>query len=66
MFDHIACEYLLPETGYEVPEGHDVWQTKSLKNLMDHYTIAAGGKLIVWCRDEAEAVRGGSEGVQKL
>lgn len=43
MFDHIRCEYPLPDgldaTGIE-------FQTKAFENLMERYTIMADGRLI--------------------
>lgn len=42
MFDTIKCKYPLPD-----PQLQDCdFQTKSLENLMDRYTITADGKLV--------------------
>jgi len=45
MFDHIRCEYILPEAPEEVQ--NSIFQTKDLENLMDEYTITREGKLIL-------------------
>lgn len=45
MFDHVRCEYILPEATEEIQKS--VFQTKDLENLMDDYTITNTGKLIL-------------------
>lgn len=54
MYDEITCEYPLPRTGFRVLIGH-TFQTKDLENLLDKYTITAGGKLI-WHKESLERV----------
>ena len=42
MYDHIHCEYPLPDAEMQEKE----FQTKDLENLMDYYTITKEGLLI--------------------
>lgn len=43
MFDHIICEYPLPD-GFDLPDAE--FQTKDLDNTLATYTITADGKLV--------------------
>ena len=45
MYDHIKCEYPLPDASEEVQ--NDVFQTKDFYNAMDDYTITKEGRLIL-------------------
>lgn len=51
MFDHITCEYPLPDK--EVQD--EVFQTKSMERHMDDYVITKEGRL-VWHRIRYESV----------
>ena len=46
MFDHITCNYPLPEPESEL---RDDFQTKDLYNSLDTYTITESGRLIRYC-----------------
>ncbi|MEW6635468.1 MAG: hypothetical protein AB1425_01490 [Actinomycetota bacterium] len=54
MYDEIRCEYPLPHSGYRVLPDH-TFQTKSLENLLEKYTITADGELI-WHKVRLESV----------